>query len=61
MRRSLSPERERSRDVEIGVRFALWALSAKKVTWKDIATRFEVSRPTAYRWLRFWKDARGEA
>ena len=43
---------------KLGIRFHLWASSLNAPPdWKAVRDRFEVSRATAYRFIRSWKDA----
>lgn len=42
---------------EVAISFHLWASSLRTPPdWRRIATKFDVSRATAYRWLRAWED-----
>lgn len=44
------------------VDWILWAIVQRApITWEAIATRFAVSRATAYRWLAALEDARQRA
>ena len=48
-----------ARAVLAALKFLVWMESRRTtVTIKDIIERFEVSRPTAYRWARTYADAR---
>lgn len=47
---------------EFYFRFVLWITSLSRMPdRKAIQSRFEVSKPTACRWLRAWKDVNGVA
>lgn len=44
------------------IKFAVWACSLRAIpTRKQVQDRFGVSKPTACRWLRDLKDAKGIA
>lgn len=51
--------------MEAAIRFASWADDAlrhrERLLPEDVMARFECSRPTAYRWIAAYYDARGIA
>lgn len=46
---------------ELALRFTQWAQDFHPYpSPAQVITRWQVSRPTAYRWLQAWKAAKGE-
>jgi hypothetical protein len=46
---------------EVYMRFALWCASLRRLpTWSEVADHWQVSRPTAYRWLESYRAAAGD-
>lgn len=47
--------------LEFALEFKAWADAQRQLTWEAIATRWGVSRATAYRWLGAYQRVRERA